>query len=1233
MRGNTAPSASEIEGGPSIRENDSLIRALVDITRIRSICVRLWFSSQETVDIEKCFKSLGVYSVEVTAEKTAEDVQRYLGSEISNNIFPSTMESKEIAVPQSDFTFLWANSICQDIIDSRVTDERGILAIIRSVPNNISERYKSIIDRIKLSPSGPNSRRSPWPIWQIVLSMLVFARRPLRLFELMEGVAILRTRGFQDMDPMDVPNDEEILASCRSLIYLLRDEEGTYSNEVEQRMKSPVLLCHRTLRVFLEERSDFRGEDIENLEVLVSKKIIGQCCIQHLLQPKLANLLRDVGDGALLTNPERDPGEPINPNSFLFYAAKYWHEHFDTHLKRAPEEGYYIPGKPAAEDVVLVTRFLESSNFVTCIQIQSLCVEGHFLQSYNSITDLVDQAKRIIPNWLYDCSGNSLGQKLAKIRRQFEDFVGEWGELLQAGLSEYSNKSVDRCLWKALGREIFLSQRNSHFNHATFEKSECCGSEDICGTTIQRFSRGYSDLTSMTLCLKQQSSELIFDVWAIEGGCTTERSVVKEQALDRNRCDPEVPHPPNLQQKRIQVDLSSARSDIHYYGGWASRHFPIIPSQRCIPPPDPVGLYALDERALLRVGSTIFEIPIMDDSNNSHRAAPTRGGICIDIWEDIRSRGKYLVASRRKSFLRKSLLVASDCPDDSIDSDEELGCNASVSSGDESWSNGEAVEFDSEDSDGSVYGGNIRAHDTDSEDEGSENSDHLYHGGGIEQNSMEDDTSSASSRNGDTDSEPDSAFWDESESDEDLLLHGRSRRGRFGGINLRKHCPGERRPAHHIEDPGDPDATQREELLVIPLENRQRISIAEVYKVLPCAIEGCNKTPEEKFYHCPICSVDCDIESYIICYPCQKGGGWCRKNSHQLYDMHYGTAVGVIAHNCFRYQNRISVFDTSASRPKLLFNFFQTPNGSKELRKEPPGMPIEMIYESNPAIHPKAPLLAWPLTGREIILANFETKAWRKQVIERPHKEGIPICMDVSFSSCGTILRAATIEATKKAVQRPQDVTEDEKTLGTMFQISLALHVVLLEISPARPIATQAKQVVIVDVDLGPCERYLIKSLPFTFTWLDNELYITISSSRLRVYQINLGRSFPQISNTPGGLTKIRENVMDKNTVKTVKEVVFLPRSARNRKVQYLPPAKDGNYSKVIIGPRPHDDHPASIVLNLTEQDTGGWVSLEEAEYKTEGIFLPRSHNRKHMYEIFDTRGDCDLIPMSNDKW
>jgi hypothetical protein len=116
-------------------------------------------------------------------------------------------------------------------------------------------------------------------------------------------------------------------------------------------------LAHATVRDFLIKRASWNDLPI-SLEVNVTPDTLANICLRYLMQSRFTKLLhRDDGDF-------RDTLEDdINNQHLLPYAAKYW----DKHLDEAKEWKVFCD---------IVEAFVHSSQFYTCLQVQSLLVAG-----------------------------------------------------------------------------------------------------------------------------------------------------------------------------------------------------------------------------------------------------------------------------------------------------------------------------------------------------------------------------------------------------------------------------------------------------------------------------------------------------------------------------------------------------------------------------------------------------------------------------------------------------------------------------------------------------------------------------------------------------------------------------------------------------------------------------------------------------------------------------------------
>ena len=90
----------------------------------------------------------------------------------------------------------------------------------------------------------------------------------------------------------------------------------------------------------------------------IESEVLANVCLNYLSQPRYSRLLRKSAETFI------DSGnEDIMDHHLLSYAAKYWDRHLDD-----------IPSSQEMSDKV--ESFINSPNFRTCLQVQSLSIEG-----------------------------------------------------------------------------------------------------------------------------------------------------------------------------------------------------------------------------------------------------------------------------------------------------------------------------------------------------------------------------------------------------------------------------------------------------------------------------------------------------------------------------------------------------------------------------------------------------------------------------------------------------------------------------------------------------------------------------------------------------------------------------------------------------------------------------------------------------------------------------------------
>lgn len=207
------------------------------------------------------------------------------------------------------------------------------------------------------------------------------------------------------------------------------------------------------------------------------------------------------------------------------------------------------------------------------------------------------------------------------------------------------------------------------------------------------------------------------------------------------------------------------------------------------------------------------------------------------------------------------------------------------------------------------------------------------------------------------------------------------------------------------------------------------------------------------------------------------------------------------------------------------------------------------------------------------------------------------ICVKVHFSTCGNYVFVASVYAVSKTKQ-------EGSTLKLFLHVSAAL------LSPTSTPTKRPRRVASKVLILCSKRAPLVRKLPFTFTWTEEALYVSMSGERLQVLRVMLPR---------GAEKQFSEPTMPENEI-------VLPRSAKGSTVHFLPGQSPGTMSIVIIGSRDGKASRCPIAVYLKPSDLGQWIAapqdgLEEAT-KSDGACRSSAQ-----YEEFDSDEDCDTIP------
>ncbi|KAJ7508570.1 hypothetical protein B0H11DRAFT_1965696 [Mycena galericulata] len=538
--------------------------------------VRLWYSSQYRPDINEKLKDYIVLSIK---DEVKEDVSVYL-----SRVNPKLGEL-EISDKDKD-----------DVLREPTGQGRGQLPDTTSLSDmkqfvkgglpDTLDGYRGIFDRFEKHHRFLVSK---------IFSLVAFARRPLRVVEVREAVGLLLSKNPLSLNPDDMP----FISLLRKLLPPLIEFQQDGCPDTDD---CTCRLFHSTVRDFLFKnpgvlQSGMTGDPVPDL--LITRDVIANACLLYLCQTRFARPLR-----------KRDArwvdasGESIDRHQFLVYAAKYWDKGMDSMT-------------PSEDLNNRVGSFITSTNFQTCVQVQSLWVDSQFgvFHYYGQKDDRV-YLRRMFPAWFV--AGTPAGLKLW---RDFREFVHEWKYFLHC--PRFDNPTSETLPYTG---ENFLAKFKCKFTTFRFESENNVvsgGSQSFEGV-------GADGKELVTLDIKAEPTHVSFR-------SRTNGSMVF--ACEQWRCTPGERIPTIQKTQTIVTDEDATNWRLYV------KHSTDETSNMRIGRVPPAAFTQSND--YLRIGTQLF----FRDEAGDYIAMPGFNGACPDhpaYAEDFAVRGQFTVLASRR---------------------------------------------------------------------------------------------------------------------------------------------------------------------------------------------------------------------------------------------------------------------------------------------------------------------------------------------------------------------------------------------------------------------------------------------------------------------------------------------------------------------------------------------------------------------------------------------------------
>ncbi|KAG8530799.1 uncharacterized protein KY384_004156 [Bacidia gigantensis] len=1124
-----------------------VVAFLLELTDENPHYVRIWCSSQDRIGLNA---KLGHFNIiDVSSKLNNNDIQQFLADKME------TFEHLEIEkgyrtllsldlCQKAEGCFLWASLMLDSI--SKAPTLYAIQELIeRGLPQGYEVYYKRRLEDLDVSQRAFVS---------ILLACVLYAKRPLRLEELCESMAVFKTSDGENINKSQKLFRNQVLKLCEPLVEI--QESDNYSI---------CTLSHASVRKFLIE---YFKNDKKSAVSSVSHDPMGYICLRYLSQPCYRRLL--VRSGETFTDMN---DEDITEHHLLSYAAKYWDKHLDD-LPYSQE----LCGK--------VEQFLNSSQFQTCLQTQSLFVEGQFQVWYNSVSLWRGpQRRRVFPTWLSERCGHSMEQ-------QYQFFVAQWGNVLNSVTSMYGDHpgEIDRCFWNALGTQNFLHDSQSRYKNFAFTP-EIQRDQQIPIRYFEGINEIGNRVVVVTLMAsKDDPSDLQFwcDEWALNGRSP---SHVRSQLLDAKRSSWRLYDQPKTQ------------------SGW----------------PVPVSLTS--DLQSLRIGNHIF----VRSSDQSFVSLESLIGQ-EDYFEEVISCGGYVALSTRGIPTQTDLFDKKDDKkevnkDTIFDHSEELAqiLEESVKSAD-SIANSTATTSTQETENAETSLNSTSSSNTSVSSLVIEEPEAIDYPGkdidlqNFDAETLEDDLESDRESNSANESWSEGSTNDVPDELDDEDQWNDWRAGDLVDLEDLEDLEEEilQRDDDNSDSSNEPDAEEEPATSEDSYDSEDiedaHISLPMGYRLKQAHSSSSNSTTSSigSTYSQSIAADSDD--------PDADDSDFENENGRRLEDLMLGRDKA--SKSPSTKHATLRVYSLEHNNWNLVFHYSESST--------------HRLYGSPPVIHPTQPLLVWPLGNNEVLFANLIRNTYFTRRLCCSEPKSCHVFIKTHFSADGRHLHFAALEASGA------DGTDDEGTKNKQRSLHLNLQVTTHRLSGRKTARAPPSLVFRTNVSLGSTTSLSVSRLPYTLTWTPKHLYLTSNSETLAITRIPL--SYPEDGSKRTPICSTQGEVFLPRSVES-RNVYYFPPAPTSSTPSSKGLSLDDNRQRqrkkdkatIIIGsyssepsqrlyvPKNLMSPPIGLYLD-EEKHLGGWECKTNVEGGGRVVNLDGG-KLKGKFESFDLNEDCDIVP------
>ncbi|OCB91439.1 hypothetical protein A7U60_g1317 [Sanghuangporus baumii] len=996
-------------------EAKSVVDFLIDIHMQHRDIVRILCSSRDRSSMRERFSNFTIVNV---AQHLTEDMTSYLRCVIPGIISVVGQNSQQVVeklCERAAGNFLLASFMIRELKKPGLSQRE-----IEDIAEGRSKDLKSTLDEYYKRAFRRFKERQR--LTREVFSLIAFARRPLTVNELSEAIGMLRSghASSRDLDNREIPKLNS--SDMQEMFSPLIEVEKSCDHEAHHVCR----LLHSTVLDFLQRHPDvLHCGDKGDPNEAITQSWIAKACMLYLGQARFSDFLSKRGDD-WVDRTEKS----VDNHHFLTYSAKYWYKHLDGIQDESEREQW----------TARIIEFIESPNFKTCIQVQSLWVDAQF----GNFRDPqgFSHFRRAFPDWFME---SKAGQQTA---RCYNRFLYDWQHFLISSFGivvrSYAGE-LDRCWWTALDPHNFLTRSKARSRYINFRLQ--ADDSDIVLGPRERFSGiSMSGKELKVLQLKRHDqNRLEFDCehWDVSGDtpmfrkqviCTEEAStnwMLYKKLLNH---DSSIQTPSGGTQAAFSHDCRHLRIGNQIFSQNVQGDFVPISGLSSENKQHPIHVEEFSSRGSFIVLATRKRIPATSPLELRRKISvdnDTKPNLdCLEAPRNELKISNFFQCRVHECILRCRLVSLFISGSDHRNDREanytpiqlpDLNENIDSTEGSSMESDDEASETWSECT-------SVRSEDVVSEEE---------------ESVVLSDTDGNRELSGSPSSQ---SSEEESSTDEDSESENHPHVSR-----------GPESTQESDSEDEDSDSGESRQSITSDESDSEGENMSSAVST-----ESADEEGSDSEFILPVNSSDESIFDPVL--PDRRRG------------------VEPQERRDYAQKASIIILDTSAGIPTRLF-----------FHKQKVSRPL---IDSPPVIHPSAPLAVWPVSNGDILFADFQANTYFIRHLRPSTYNARHISMKCHFSDCGRYLHIASFEM--HVPFGPAHASDELPLVGRALLVS-SFRLCARQMTKSTPTLVHR-----VRINLTEAAMSVATHLPYTLTWTPRELYLTCSSTALTIYKISL---------------------------------------------------------------------------------------------------------------------------------